>query len=204
MLIYDDSFVAAMTATRQEATRLGADVYGSEHALLGLLAADGSVSQDVVRRYPQLTPDAVRTAIEQALDDLPHLRRLGIEPSTVQPATDSAGSTQNPAPRNRHAPELQTALNSATSKWSQLRKTHPVPHERKLSSTVLWLAVLEPSARASRLLQALDADPHQVRSVVLAAMVPAGQMAPVWPAQAALGPVQRLMQRFFTRVNVAN
>ena len=38
MLMYDDSFVAAMTATTDEATMLGARMYGSEHVLLGLLA----------------------------------------------------------------------------------------------------------------------------------------------------------------------
>lgn len=204
MLIYDDSFVAAMTAIRQEATALGARAYGSEHALLGLLAAGGPVTQQIVRLHPQLTVSAVRTAVEQALDDLPHLRRLGIEPDALPVASSSTGSARNSAPSNRHAPELQAALNSATAKWGQLRKSHSLPRERKTSSVVLWLAVLEPAARASRLLQALGADPDQVRSAVLAAAVPTDATAPAWPAQPAPGPVQRLMQRLFTRFAVAN
>lgn len=193
-----------MTATRQQATALGAQVYGSEHALLGLLAADGPVTQQVVRLHPQLSADAVRTAIEQALDDLPHLQRLGIDLDTVPMAPSSTGRAANQKPRNRHTPELQAALNSATAKWGQLRKNHQLTRQRKQSSAVLWLAVLEPSARASRLLRALGADPDRMRSAVLATGVPMGATAPTWPAQPAPGRGQRLMQRLCTRVHVAS
>jgi Clp amino terminal domain, pathogenicity island component len=204
MLIYDDSFVAAMTASQQEATRLGAPAYGSEHMLLGLLVAGDPASRAVGQRFPQLTPEAVRAAVEGAFDDLPHLRRLGIAPAASQSAQGSVPLTQGLAPRNRHTPEFQTALNSATAKWDQLRRTHQLPRQQKLGSSVLWLAVLEPSARSFRLLQALETEPEQVRPVVLSAMLPDGQEAPQWPEQAKPPRVLRLLQRIFSRATVAN
>ena len=69
MLMYDDSFVAAMTATTDEATALGARIYGSEHVLLGLLVAHDHVTQHVVDMFPGLTAPAVREAVRAALDD---------------------------------------------------------------------------------------------------------------------------------------
>lgn len=204
MLIYDDSFVAAMTASQQEATRLGAPAYGSEHMLLGLLVSGDPASRIIVERYPQLTPEAVRAAVEGAIDDLPQLRRLGIAPAALQSAQGNVPLTNGLAPRNLHTPEFQTALNSATAKWDQLRRAHQLPRQHKLGSSVLWLAVLEPSARSFRLLQALEAEPEQMRPLVLSAMLPDGQGAPPWPEQANPPRVQRLFQRIFSRTTVAN
>ena len=203
MLMYDDSFVAVMTATRDEATALGARAYGSEHVLLGLMAADDDLTHQVVRSFPELTTSAVRTAVRGAVDDAPHLARLGLtvhDPAVTARADGAAGRGR---PRNKHTPELQSALNQATAKWGHLRETHALPKERKLTSAILWLAVLEPSARATRLLDAMEVDPVGVRTAVLSALVPAGNAAPAWPREPPVGPVTRLVQVIFGRTNVA-
>jgi hypothetical protein len=202
MLIYDDSFIAVMAATKTEATALGARAYGSEHVLLGLLASDDDLTQQVVRSFPALTTTAVRTAVHGALDDAPHLARLGIVAPDPALTARSEGRAGVP-PRTKHTAELQSALNEATAKWGHLRDTHALPKERRLSSAVLWFAVLEPSARASRLLSAMGVDPDDVRAAALSALVPPGTEVPTWPVDPPVGPVTRLFQRTFGRTNVA-
>lgn len=203
MLMYDDSFVAVMKATQFEATSLGARAYGSEHVLLGLLASDDDLTQQVVRSFPGLTTLAVRAAVRGAVDDAPHLARLGLTAHDLAVTARVEGTGGGVRPRNKHTPELQSALNQATAKWGHLRDTHALPKEHKLSSAVLWLAVLEPSARASRLLGAMEVDPDGVRTAVLSALVPADAAVPTWPAEPPVGPVTRLVQRMFGRTNVA-
>jgi hypothetical protein len=202
MLVYDDSFVAVMTATQDEATRLGARAYGSEHVLLGLLASDVALSAEVLRAFPQLTADVVRAAVHGAVDDAPHLSRLGINADDVVPAGVRRTGSAVP-PRNKHTAELQGALNTASAKWGHLRQVQALPRERTLSSAVLWLAVLEPAARSSRLLSALGVDAESVRPVVLAALLPDGAAVPGWPAHPPVGRVTRLVQRVLSRTNSA-
>lgn len=144
MLMYDDSFVAVMTATQDEAAALGARAYGSEHVLLGLLAFDDDLTQQVVRSFPDLTTSAVRAAVRGAVDDAPHLARLGLtahDPAVGARAEGTAGGVR---PRNKHTPELQSALNQASAKWGHLRDTDTLPKERKLTSAILWLACSSP------------------------------------------------------------
>ena len=202
MLIYDDTFATAMTATQAEATALGARAYGSEHVLLGLLVADDGLTRQVVGSFPALTPAAVRDAVRGALDDAPHLARLGLATPDPDP-TASTGATAGRQPRLKHLPELQSALNQASAKWAHLRRTGVVPKEGKVGSTVLWLAVLEQPARSPHLLRAMGIDPDGVRTAVLSAAVPAGTEAPAWPGEAPTGPVTRLVHRFFGRTIVA-
>ena len=99
MLMYDDSFVAAMTATTDEATALGARIYGSEHVLLGLLVAHDHVTQHVVDMFPALTAPAVREAVRAALDDAPHLARLGL----TLPAASATAAGAYSRHTNHHA-----------------------------------------------------------------------------------------------------
>ncbi|MDP9393636.1 MAG: hypothetical protein M3Q27_04945 [Actinomycetota bacterium] len=108
MLIYDDTFGAVMAASQREATQLGAHEYGSEHVLLGLLTAGGATAEAVTRAHPSLTAEAVRSGIERAVDDLPHLQRLGIDPEQLLRA-GAESSPRGPTPRNRHTPESQAA-----------------------------------------------------------------------------------------------
>lgn len=197
MLIYDQTFVATMNATRDAATALGADAYGSEHLLLGLLTSADALTTRVVEEFPGLTAPAVRDAVREAADDAPHLARLGLT------APDVPATRRGIPPRVKHRPELQAALNRATSAWGHLRKTHALPKERRLSSAVLWLAVLEPSARAPRLLDALGIDPDAVCTTVLRTLVPAGTPVPTWPTDPPVDPLTRLAHRIFGRTHVA-
>ncbi|WP_249379726.1 Clp protease N-terminal domain-containing protein [Actinotalea sp. K2] len=200
--MYDESFVAVMTATTNEATALGAHAYGSEHVLLGLLASDDELTQKVVRAFPGLTTASVRDAVLGAVDDAPHLARLGLtahDPAVTVPAEREGSGTR---PRTKHTPELQAALNRATVKWGHLRRTRAVPNEGKVSSAVLWLGVLEPSARVPRLLDAMGIDPDDVRTAVLSALVPPGAAVPMWPAEVPAGPITRLLHRVLGRTIV--
>lgn len=196
MLIYDDSFAAVMTASQREAAALGADVYGSEHMLLGLLSAGGLLTEQVSNADSGVSLDAVRQAIENAVDDAPHLQRLGVSAVDTQAAADTKPVRM---PRNRHTPELQASLNSGSAKLGHLRKTGQLPRERKVDSAALWLAVLEPTARASKLLRAMGSDPDRVRGTVLSALAAPGTPAPHWPTEVRSGPVTRLVHWLFNR-----
>ena len=202
MLMYDDSFVAAMTATTDEATALGARIYGSEHVLLGLLVAHDHVTQHVVDMFPGLTAPAVREAVRAALDDAPHLARLGLTLPAASATAPSDGAARGTRPRAKHTPELQSALNQATARWAHLRRSGALHKERKVSSAVLWLAVLEPSARGRRLVDAMQIDPDGVRTAVLSAIVPTGAAIPTWPTEAPVGPATRFTHWVFGHLNL--
>ncbi|WP_432487040.1 Clp protease N-terminal domain-containing protein [Kineococcus sp. SYSU DK018] len=197
--IHDQSFGAVMVASQREATRLRAPEYGSEHVLLGLLSLGGPIVDAAVAAFPGFTLATVRTAVETDLDDRPHLERLGISSADVPAAPDPVGAL---TPANRHTAEWQSALASASVKLNQLQKSRLLPRERKVSAALLWLAVLEPAARASKLLRAMAVDPDRVRDVVLRDLAPAGSPLPAWPTQARPGLVTRLVQHAFTRINV--
>ncbi|WP_432488170.1 Clp protease N-terminal domain-containing protein [Kineococcus sp. SYSU DK018] len=214
MLMYDDSFGAVMAASQQQATRLGADAYGSEHVLLGLLSAAGPLTEQVRRTEPGLDAQVVRSAVERSADDAVHLQRLGIDaerllaPASGDAADAGAGegrapSRPRPTPRNRHTPEWQQALNSASVKLNQLQKSGALPRQRKITSAVLWLAVLEPGTRAHRLLAAVDVDAERVRAAVLGTLAGAGAVVPAWPEQARAGLLTRLVLHAFSRANTA-
>ncbi len=94
-------------------------------------------------------------------------------------------------------------LNSASAKLNQMHKTGQLPRQRKVSSAVLWLAALEASTRASKLLQAMDLDPDQVRATVLTSLATHGAPLPSWPEQVRLGFVTRVVQRVLSRINAA-
>lgn len=197
MLIYDDSFAAVMAASQREAADLGADVYGSEHFLLGLLAAGGTLAEEVSSVDDGVNFDAVRQGIQDAVDDAPHLQRLGVTAVSARVPADPSRPVR--MPRSRHTTELQVSLNSSSARWGQLRKTKQLPRARKVDTAVLWLAVLEPTARASKLLRAMGSDPDQLRSAVLNALTAPGTPVPQWPTEVRSGPVTRLAQWLFTR-----
>lgn len=203
MLFYDETFTAAMTAGDREIERAGGTAMGSEHLLLGLLTARGPLVEPVLRADPALNEEAVREALDRGLDDLPYLQRLGIDPDRVLPSSVAL-------PRGRlsmtgsHSSDLQTGLESASLKLDNVRKSGALPRERKVTSAVLWLTVLEPTTRVHRLLEAMDVDPNRVREAVLTALAADGAPTPTWPEQARPGPVNRVFQRIFRRLNVAS
>ena len=71
-----------------------------------------------------------------------------------------------------------------------------------MSSAVLWLAVLEPSARGRRLVDAMQIDPDGVRTAVLSAIVPTGAAIPTWPTEAPVGPATRFTHWVFGHLNL--
>lgn len=199
----DDPFVAVMTATEREATDLGARSYGSEHVLLGLLASDDHLTQEIGRRFPALASSAVRAAVRGAADDAPHLARLGLTAADLAVAPRAESPVDGARPRNTRTPELQSALDVAKPKWVYLCRTGALPQKGRLGVAYLWLAVLEPSARASRLLEAMEIDPDAVRTAVLTALVPAGAAVPQWPTESPVESVARRVQGLFGRTNAA-
>lgn len=178
MLMYDDSFVAAMTATTDEATMLGARMYGSGARPAG--AAGCQRLRDPGRRgaFPVLTVPAGARGCARCSGRCPHLARLGLTLPAASATAPSEGAARSTRPRAKHTPELQSALNQATARWAHLRRSGALHKERKVSSAVLWLTVLEPSARGRRLVDAMQIDPDGVRTAVLSAIVPTGAAIP--------------------------
>jgi hypothetical protein len=197
MLLWDETFVSATEAAGEEARRAGATAYGSEHMLLGLLAATDPVTNHLTGAEPRLRADTVRDAVHGDAVDQPHLNRLGL---------DSADLPEHPKVplQSKHTAEFQVALNESTAKWGALVKSGALPRRRKLGSGELWLAVLQKQARSYRLLETLEIDPEQLRPVVLAAMAGPDRPVPAWPDAVPLGPVSRLFRKLFERTNIAN
>jgi hypothetical protein len=176
MLIYDDTAAPAVQAAADEARRLGAAGYDTQHLLLGLLGTGDPVTRRVTEGAPHLTADAVRAAL-----------------TAGQPAVAAAGAD---SPRDRPptpAREFRRAMSDFTAKWGPLIKARQLPRRPKLSSAELWLLVLEPSALSFRLLQSLGADPRQLRAVVLASMVANSQPVPDWPDEVPMGRRRRFI-----------
>ena len=148
----------------------------------------------------QRFPDVVQAVLEPR--DAPHLARLGLTLPAASATAPSDGAARGTRPRAKHTPELQSALNQATAKWAHLRRIGALPKERKVSSAVLWLAVLEPSARGRRLVDAMQIDPDGVRTAVLSAIVPTGAAIPTWPTEAPVGPATRFTHWVFGHLNL--
>jgi len=203
-LIWDESFIKAVEAAETEARQLNAPAYGSEHILLGLLAAPDGLTERVLADHPELTVEAFRQATTEAVDDAPHLQRLGIDLDLVRQAEQATPPGRQVALQNRHTAELQVALNDATDKMWHLVKLKQLPAPTKVGGSSLWLAVLEPGTRAHRLLHALDIDPDHLRVAVLAAMAAPGSPPPTWPTHVRRGLFDRLFSRFFERLAIAS
>ena len=155
--VWDESFMTVMEAAEAEARRSNASAYGSEHVLLGLLSVPDAVTGRVLADRPELTVEAVRHAVAAAVDDAPHLKRLGIDPELLRQAEQAAPPGPRVDLRNRHTAELQVAL---------------------------------------------DVGPERVRVTVLTAMAAPGSPPPAWPGHLRRGLLDRVLSRFFERVNV--
>jgi hypothetical protein len=178
MLIYDDTAAGALTAAADEARLHGSNGYGTEHVLLGLLRTGDPVTRRVTDEAPQLTVETVRAALTW--------RRPALVPSG-----SSAGQGRLPAP------DFRRAMSDFTAVWRPLVRASRLRAGRRLGSAELWLAVLEPSAAASGLLRSVGVDPDDVRTVVLATMVPDAGPVPRWeaPARTGSGLLARVLRR---------
>jgi hypothetical protein len=182
MIIYDGPAAAAIRVAATRARGSGATGYGSEHVLLGLLETADPVTRRLTAQQPALTVEAVRAAL----------------PATAPPATgdgaiDALRSRGAPAPVA--APEFRRVLADLTAKWRPLVRSRRLQTGGRLGSAELWLAVLEPVAASSRLLQSLGVDPERLRPAVLAGMVPDDRPVPAWPAEVPRGALRRLLAR---------
>lgn len=85
----------------------------------------------------------------------------------------------------------------------RLEKSKALSGEQKASSSVLWLAVLEPDTRGHRLLGAMGLDAEALRGVVLTALAGPEAPTPAWPQHARPGLLTRLVLRLSNRLHVA-
>jgi hypothetical protein len=176
MLIYDDTAAPVVQNAAEEARRLGAAAYDTQHLLVSLVSADDPVTHRVTEAAPQLTPDAVRGALTEG-----------------RPAPIAAGTPRQRPPTP--AREYGRAMSDFTATWGRLIKAGHLPRRPRFSSAELWLVALQPAALSARLLQSLGVDPRELRAVVLATMVEDGQPVPAWPE-----PAPRGHQPFVARV----
>jgi ATP-dependent Clp protease ATP-binding subunit ClpA len=183
MLIYDDTAAPAIQAASEEARRLGADAYDTQHVLLALLRTGDPVTRRVTEETPHLAVDTVRAALTAG------------RPASIATA---AGSPRDRPPTP--AREFRQAIRDFTAKWGPLIKARKLPRRPKFSTAELWLILLEPSTRSSRLLQSLHADPHKLRAVVLNTMVADSQLVPDWPNDVPKGKAQRFLTHLVTWV----
>jgi len=205
MFIRDESLTKVMEAAEAEALRLNASAAGSEHILLGLVSARDAVTEEVLVDHPELTLEAVRRAVVEAVDDAPHLQRLGVDLDALRQAEEALPADRRVNLRNRHTAEFQRSLDDSSLKYSTLVKQNQLPRRARVSATSLcWLQVLEPGSRTHRLLQSLGVDPDRLRARVLAAMVEPGSPTPDWPAHVRRGVLDRLYERFAERAFVSS
>jgi hypothetical protein len=180
MLLYDDIAADALHAAADEAQRLGATKYETGHVLLGLLRTADPVTMTVTADHPQLTEQAVRTA-------------LGAPSVTTQDDGDRGAPNRRSTPEP--AAEFRRAARQFTAKWRPLVRSRRLRPGLKLGTGELWLTVLEPGTASARALAALGVEQVDVRPLVLAAMVPDGAPVPDWPDDVPAGAVRRLLDR---------
>jgi hypothetical protein len=183
MLLYDDTATKALHAAADEARRSGTDGYETPHVLLGLLRTADPVTRTVTAHHPQVTEDAVRTA-------------LGA-PST-QPLQDGAAAAPSRRTSPEPAAEFRQAARRFTAKWRPLVRNRQLAPGRKLGTGELWLTVLEGRTTSARLLSSLRAEPDKLRPLVLATMIPDGASVPVWPTDLPAGSFRRLRDRLLS------
>ena len=180
MLLYDGTATKALHAAADEARRSGTDGYETSHVLLGLLRTVDSVTRTVTTAHPQLTENAVRTA-------------LGA-PSR-QPLQDGAVEAPSRQSTREPAAEFRQAARRFTAKWRPLVRDRHLAPGRKLGTGELWLTVLEGGTTSARVLSSVRAEPEKLRPLVLATMVPDGAPVPVWPTDVPAGSFRRLRDR---------
>jgi hypothetical protein len=180
MLLYDDPAAAALHAAADEARRLGATRYETTHVLLGLLRTADPVTQTVTADDPQLTAEAVRTALTAP---------------RMQPPEANGGTPPGRGATPEPAAEFRRASRQFTAKWRPLVRTRQLHPGLKLGTGELWMTVLEPGTASARVLAALGVDPDDVRPRVLATLVPDGAPVPDWPTAVPAGALRRLRDR---------
>ncbi|MGQ4330548.1 Clp protease N-terminal domain-containing protein [Streptomyces hayashii] len=180
---FTDHGKQAVAASQDEAIALGYDFIGTEHLLLGLLAADSGTAARVLHGYD--------VDLEQARQETVRvLEAAGIPASGAQPARDAlsslgigvaeiqrqADTTFGPGafqfPRPLYTPEARAALTNTLSEARALgRDTFGTEH-------ILLGLLTVPEGHALKVLTSFRVDPTTLRETVLAQ---AAQAAPEGP-----------------------
>jgi hypothetical protein len=129
---------------------------------------------------PQLTEDAVLAALGASSRH---------RDSRGGPGTRTRRSSPEPAV------EFRQATRRFAAKWRPLVRDGHLAARAKLGTGELWLMVLDDGAASERLICSLGAQAVQLRSLLLAAMIPDGTRVPVWPTEVPAGSCRRLLDR---------
>ena len=203
MKMWEEACAHAFRAGGAHAVQLHATAHGSEHLLLGLLSTPDPVTDRVLTDHPELTVEAVRAAIVGSVIDAPRVGHLGVGLDGAPRADQDTPPGPRVTAPDRMTGELRVALDDATDKCWHLVKTRQLPGPKPIGVANLWLAVLEPSSRAHRLLQSLGIDPDELRVTVLTAMAKFGSIPPAWPTEGQRDRLGRFLAWFLVRLKIA-
>ncbi|MFJ5830875.1 Clp protease N-terminal domain-containing protein [Streptomyces sp. NPDC093089] len=171
---FTDQGKRAVAAAQDEAVALGHDFIGTEHLLLGLLAAEDGTAAGVLRgrnvdlvRARQETVRVLEASGIEASGGRPArdaLASLGIDVAEIQRQADSSfGPGAFQFPRPVYSPEARTALTNTLGEARALgRDTFGTEH-------ILLGLLTVPEGRALDVLAAFQVDPVGLRETVLAA-----------------------------------
>ncbi|MCZ2525348.1 Clp protease N-terminal domain-containing protein [Streptomyces sp. HB2AG] len=176
---FTDQGKQAVTASQDEAIALGHDFIGTEHLLLGLLAAEGGTAAGVLRgqnvdpaRARQETVRVLEAAGIVAAGGQPArdaLSSIGIDVAEIQRQADTSfGPGAFQFPRPAYTPEARKALENT------LDEARALGRDRFGTEHILLGLLTVPEGHALKVLAALRVDPVALRGTVLAQAAPEG------------------------------
>ncbi|GCB52737.1 Clp protease N-terminal domain-containing protein [Streptomyces sp. NL15-2K] len=170
---FTDHGKQAVTASQDEAIALGHDFIGTEHLLLGLLAADSGTAAGVLHgqnvdleRARQETVRVLEAAgipVSKAQPARDALSSLGIDVAEIQRQADTSfGPGAFQFPRPIYTPEARTALTNTLSEARALgRDAFGTEH-------ILLGLLTVPEGHALKVLASFRVDPTTLRETILA------------------------------------
>lgn len=170
---FTDHGKQAVTASQDEAIALGHDFIGTEHLLLGLLAAESGTAAAVLRgrnvslaRARQETVRVLEAAGIVAAGGQPArdaLSSIGIDVAEIQRRADASfGPGAFRFPRPAYTPEARKALENTLDEARTLNR------DRFGTEHILLGLLAVPEGHALQVLAALQVDPTALRETVLA------------------------------------
>ncbi|MGA5194158.1 Clp protease N-terminal domain-containing protein [Streptomyces exfoliatus] len=174
---FTDQGRQAVVASQDEAVALGHDFIGTEHLLLGLLAAEAGTAADVLHeqnvdleRARQETVRVLEAAGTVASGGQPArdaLSSLGIDVAEIQRQADTsfgAGAFQFPRPA--YTAQARTALTNTLS------EARALGHETFGTEHILLGLLTVPEGHAVEILAAFQVDPATLRETILTRITP--------------------------------
>ncbi|MFC8226466.1 Clp protease N-terminal domain-containing protein [Streptomyces sp. NPDC057287] len=170
---FTDQGKRAVVASQDEAITLGHDFIGTEHLLLGLLAAEDGTAARVLREHDVglerarqetvrvLEASGVVAAGGQPARDA--LSSIGIDVAEIQRQADTSfGPGAFQFPRPAYTPEARKALENT------LGEAQALGRDRFGTEHILLGLLTVPEGHVLQVLAALQADPTGLREAVLA------------------------------------